>query len=412
MKHLAACLSACLLATIANAGEWPQFRGPHGLGVSAETGLPTSWSKTENIHWKVDLPGRGLSAPVVAGGRVYVTACTGGDQERLHVLCFDARTGKKLWHRQLWATGTTLCHPKTNMAAPTPVTDGQRVYALFATYDLVCLDISGDLVWYRALTRDYPTMGNNVGMASSPVLSRSCLVLALENAGESYALGIDKRTGKNRWQHERAREISWVTPLLIDNNGREEVLIQSPKEMTAFDPETGRLCWRHRESGLATIPSPASGAGLLFVPGPGILAVRPGGEGVAAKTVWKKAKLTTAFASPLYYQGRLYTLNNVGVLTCTEPATGNIVWQLRLKGPFSASPVAGDGKIYLVSETGTSTVVQAAAANTPADSKVAQAAKVLASNELGDTFLATPALADAALYLRSDKLLYCIKQKK
>jgi outer membrane protein assembly factor BamB len=401
MKSLAVCLSLFALLSPVSAGDWMQFRGPGGLGGSDETGLPLRWSKTENIHWKADLPGRGLSSPVVANGRVYVTACTGPDQERLHVLCFEAATGKKLWQRQLWATGTTLCHPKTNMAAPTPVTDGQRVYALFATCDLVCLDASGDLVWYRSLTRDYPTIGNNVGMAASPILSKSCLVLALENAGESYALGIDKLTGKNRWQLERSREISWVTPLLIDNNGRQEVLIQSPRELTAFDPETGRKRWSHPEQGLASIPSPAFGEGLVFVAGGGVQALRPGGEGAAAKTVWKKAKLTTAFASPLYYRGKLYTVNSVNVLTCSEPATGDVLWQLRLKGPFSASPVAADGKIYLVNESGSTAVVQAG-----------DTGKLLATNELADTFLATPALAGGAIYLRSDKTLYSIKAKK
>src|SRR5262249_3279700 len=152
------------------AADWPQFRGPGGTGISKETGLPVRWGAKENIRWKVDLPGRGLSNPVIAGGRVYVTACSGFEQTRLHVLCFDAATGKRLWGRQFWATGNTLCHNKTNMAAPSPVTDGKHVYALFATCDLFCLDKDGGLVWCRSLTRDYSTVGNNVGMASSPIL--------------------------------------------------------------------------------------------------------------------------------------------------------------------------------------------------------------------------------------------------
>src|SRR5262249_45411184 len=145
------------------AGDWTQFRGPGGAGVSDETGIPTTWSEKENIRWKADLPGRGLSNPVIAGGRVYVTACSGHEQQRLHVLCLDVRNGKKLWERQVWATGNTGCHEKTNMAAPTPATDGERVYALFATADLACFDKNGNLLWYRSLVGDYPTLTNQVG---------------------------------------------------------------------------------------------------------------------------------------------------------------------------------------------------------------------------------------------------------
>src|SRR5205085_8282456 len=143
----------------------------------------------------------------------------------LHVLCFDLADGKKLWERQFWATGTTLCHPKTNMAAPTPVTDGERLYALFATHDLVALDRNGGLLWFRSLTGDYPTVGNNVGMASSPVLWKDLLIVAVENPGESFGVAIDKRTGKNRWRVPRPRDIHGVTPLVIGNGGRAEAVV-------------------------------------------------------------------------------------------------------------------------------------------------------------------------------------------
>src|SRR5262249_15898453 len=214
------------------AEDSPQFRGKGGLGIS-EKPLPVHWDATENIRWKAALPGRGLSCPVIANGRVFVTACTGANQDRLHVLCFDTKTGKELWHRQLWATGNTLCHEKTCMAAPTPVTDGKRIIALFATADLVCYDIDGNLLWYRSLTGDYPTIGNNVGMAASPILHGDLLLLCLENAGASFAAGIDKHTGKNRWKIDRPRGINWVTPLLIQNAGKDAVLFQGPGELSA-----------------------------------------------------------------------------------------------------------------------------------------------------------------------------------
>jgi outer membrane protein assembly factor BamB len=401
MNRLLFVLTAALASSPAPAADWGQFRGPGGLGVSPETGLPVRWSATENVRWKVDLPGRGLSCPVVAGGRVYVTACTGFEQGRLHVLCFEAASGKKLWERQFWATGTTLCHAKTCMAAPTPAADGQRVYALFATNDLACLDRDGNLLWYRSLARDHPTLGNNVGMAASPILWQDLLILALENTGESFGLAVDKHTGKNRWKVERSRAISWASPAVIDHGGRPEVLFQGPQNVSAHDPATGRRLWTYTGKGLADIPTPVSGNGLVYLAAGGITALRPGTDAEPPRPVWQVGRLQPGFATPLLYRDRLYTVSSVGILSCAEASTGKLLWKERLEGPFSASPVVGDGKLYLVSEKGQTTVVR------PGDKP-----HVLATNELGETFLATPAIAGGALYLRSDEHLYCIAEKK
>src|SRR5947209_14943547 len=166
-KLLWALLTAGLLGCgLAWAGEWPQFRGPGGTAVSKEMDLPVKWSKTEGLRYRTALPGRGLSNPVIAGGRVYLTACSGYRERRLHVLCYDETTGKKLWERQFAATGNTTCNPSTSMAAPTPATDGKAVYALFACGDLAALDCDGALLWYRSLVGDYPQLTNQVGMAA------------------------------------------------------------------------------------------------------------------------------------------------------------------------------------------------------------------------------------------------------
>jgi outer membrane protein assembly factor BamB len=387
------------------AADAPQFRGPGGRGVSSEKGLPVEWSDQQNMRWKAELPGRGLSNPVIADGRVYVTAASGFEQKRLHVLCFDVKNGGRLWEREFAATGTTLCHPKTNMAAPTPVTDGRRVYALFATADLACLDKDGNLVWYRSLVGDYPTIGNNVGMAASPTLHKDTLIVVMENVGASFAAGIDVNTGANRWRVPRPRGIVWTTPLVIDNQGRPEVLIQSGGELVAHDPATGQQLWR-AGGGFNTISSPAFGDGMIFTPSGKFTALRPApGKDASGKetpgkepaTLWQNNKLSTGHSSPLYYQGLIYTVSARGVVNCAEPGTGKVLWTERLEGNFSASPLGADGKVYVASEEGATSVLEAGAA-----------AKVLAVNTLADTILASPVAAAGAIFLRSDKHLYCI----
>jgi outer membrane protein assembly factor BamB len=394
----AAILGVLLLGVAVQASDWPQFRGPCGAGVSDETSVPTRWGPTENIRWKAELPGRGLSSPVVARGRVYLTACTGTAQDRLHVLCFDAASGKRLWQRQFSATGNTLCHPRTCMAAPTPATDGERVYALFGSGDLVCLSDDGDLLWYRALVQDYPQVTNQVGMAASPVLYEDVLLLALETPGESFAAGLDKLTGRNRWKVTRPHDVNWVTPSLFDDHGRTEALFLSADELTAYDPRTGEKLWSYAQEGLSptpSVPSPALGDGLI-VTGAGV-ALRLGG-GEQPTVVWKSSKLRPAYASPLFYRGRLYAVNNTAILlNCFDLKDGEVLWQQRVKGPFSASPIAADGKVYLVNEEGVTTVLA-----------VGDRPRVLGTNRLGEAVLATPAIADSALFLRSDRHLFCI----
>jgi outer membrane protein assembly factor BamB len=390
-----------LCGSTARAGDWPQFRGAGGLGSSDDDALPLQWGPEKNVRWKATLPGRGVSCPVVARGRVYVTACSGFEQSRLHVLCFDQATGKQLWERQFWATGTTLCHEKTNMAAPTPVTDGEHVYALFATGDLAGLDAAGNLQWYRSLSRDYPSITNNVGIAASPVLWRDVLIVPMQNVTQSFAAGLDKLTGRNRWMVERARDISWVTPLVLQHAGQAEVLFQG-QDLTAHDAETGRKLWTYPGTGFSTLWSPVPGPDLVFTGGGQFAALRPGAGGAVPQLVWQTSKLRPLIATPVYYQGRVYAINSPNVLVCADGADGKVLWQQRLKeGTYWASPVAAAGRLYVVSEDGTTTVVQAG-----------DKAKVLAQNALGGSMLATPAISGGALFLRSDAHLYCIGEKK
>jgi outer membrane protein assembly factor BamB len=397
-------LTVCsaIITASAGAGDVPQFRGAGGLGVSDAKGLPIAWSEKDNLRWKAALPGRGLSGPVIAGGRVFVTACSGFNQTRLHVICFEQATGKKLWERQLWATGSTLCHPKTNMAGPTPVTDGARVFALFATGDLVCYDKDGDLLWYRSFVGDYPTVGNNVGMAASPVLVGDVLVVCLENVGESFAAGIDPRTGQNRWRVDRPRGINWVTPLVIQNKGKSEVLLQGPEDLTAYDPATGKKQWSLTGHTLSTIPSPTVGDGLLFVPGDKFLAVRPGSAATEPAVLWQSPKLRPGYSSPLYQKGRVYTVTHAGIVSAADAESGKVLWTYRLEGKYAASPLLAEGRLYLVSEEGTTTVLRDGGSD----------GESLGQSALKDTILASPVAAGDALFLRSDGYLYCIGDKK
>jgi outer membrane protein assembly factor BamB len=381
------------------AGDWPQFRGPNGSGVSQETGLPIEWAQDSNIRWKAPLPGQGHSNPVIAGGKVFVTASSGYQQRRLHVLCLDQASGKQLWHRQFQSTGSTLCHPKSNMAAPTPVTDGKAVYALFGTGDLAALDADGNLLWYRSLARDYPSRGNVNGMAASPVLWRDVLILPVDNIGDSFLAGVDVRTGENLWKTARPRDHNWASPLLVPQGERAQVVMSAIAGLSAYDVRSGKELWTCAGNGFSnTTSTPVLGDGLILVPNGTLVAVRPGTEKADPRVVWQASQLRPNVSSPLYYDKRVYTLNPPNVLACADATDGKLLWQQRLApGTYWSSPVAADGKIYAANDAGTTTVVRAGAEP-----------KILARNTLDDSIIATPAIADGCLFLRSDRYVYCV----
>jgi outer membrane protein assembly factor BamB len=253
------------------AADWPQFRGPNGSAVSNETGLPLGFTEKDGLRWKAELPGRGVSSPVVVGGKVFVTCTSGANGERLHVVAYDAGTGAKLWHRQFAATGPTFCHPDTCMAAPTPVADESGVYTLFACGDLAAFDHDGTLRWYRSFVGDYPTVSNQVGGAASPVLVKDRLVVPMDNAGESFVAAIDVKTGKNVWKTPRPRDVNWVTPAVRAAGGKTEILLPTMKDLIAYDADTGAKLWSAPVSA-AGIPSPTVVGDVLLFPGRGLFA--------------------------------------------------------------------------------------------------------------------------------------------
>lgn len=396
--------SAALLFTILpllTGADWLQFRGGDAGGTAANARLPTTWNAEsgEHIAWKAPLTGKGVSGPIIVSGRVYLTASSGFKQDRLHVFCFDAATGGEIWQRQFWATGRTLCHPTSAVAAPTPASDGQRIFAFYSSNDLACLDLEGNLLWYRGLSFDYPHAGNDVGMASSPVVVDDTVVVQIENQDDSFAAGLDVTTGETRWRHERQAGANWSSPVAVRSaDGKNNlVLISSSGKTTAHEPRSGKEVWTH-DAG-AGIPSVSARGDVVYLPGSTLKALRFTRGSFAVEDLWENNKLAPGNASPLVYKDHVYVLNKAGVLTCGSDKDGEIAWQVRLKGPFWSSPVIAGDHLYAFNQDGISQVV-----------RLGEKGEIVAENTLGENILGTPAIGDNALYVRTEKHLWRISQ--
>jgi len=391
-KILILFLAAC---TALHAGDWRQFRGPNGNGASDETAVPTALDNTNVLAWKINLPGEGLSSPIIVGDRVFVTCSSGQKQQRLHVICFSAVDGAKLWERQFWATGRTMCQEKTSVAANSPASDGTHIVATFSSSDVVCLDLDGNLLWFRGLGRDYPNASNSVGMSSSLAVAGGVVVAQVECESESFTAGLDVQTGVNRWKLDRPRRPNWTSPVVLRNGDREILALQSSKGITAVEPATGKTIWEYTD-GTSSIPSSAPGGGVLYVPSHGITAMDFTAVEGKPKQLWRAAQLRPGTASPVVLGEKLFALNDGGVLTCGETATGNRLWQLRLKGEFSATPVAAGKFLYCVNEKG---LVQVVDSTKPEG-------EVISELDLAEKILSTPAISRGAIYFRSDTRLW------
>ncbi len=397
-------LLALLLLPVAARADWPHFRGPTASGSVEAATPPIEWSADKNVAWTADLPGKGFSGPVVVGDDVFVTGSSGYDDDRLHVVCYSATDGKSRWHRQYWATGRTVTYePDMRVATPTPLATADRVYALWSSNDLACLDHDGNLIWFRGLTYDYPNAANSLGMASSPALADDTLVCQLETDDASFAIGLDAATGLNRWKIDRPRKANWSSPTILDGESGPLVLLQAGDGVTAVIPKTGEPAWKFAVGG-STISSVTPADGLLFVPADGVTAIRPPAPGSNPETLWNNKKLNCSFVSPVAYRGKVYAINGAGVLNCADAKTGELDWQLRLGGDYWATPAAADGRMYCPCKDGTVKVVDV----------TGEKGKMLAENALTDdkasaeSLVAPPALAANALYLRTDTKLFKI----
>jgi outer membrane protein assembly factor BamB len=442
------CFAAAGLAVLTDfpvtAQNWPQWRGPSGAAVSSESPLPTKWSAGENVAWKAPLAGLGTSSPIVWGDRVFVTSQIGetpvaagahpqlarddrslaeresplggrrsdprapGNVE-LVVEAFSRHTGSRIWEYRVQATGTfSEQHEKHNLATPTPVADGERVYAWFGNGQIVALDLQGRVVWSRHLGTEYSPIKTLWGHGSSPALYRDLVVLLCDHLGVSYLLALDKRTGKERWKVDRgAGRVSHSTPLVVAGPQGDELLVNSSERIDVYDPATGTLLWYAGGPRQTPIPSAVFHDGRIYMTrgyrNSDYMAIRPGGRGdvTASHIEWQSPGGGSYVSSILYYQGLLYMTNEVGVVTCADAKTGKHLWRHRVGGVFFASPVAGDGKVYLVSETGETFVLRAG-----------DKPEVLAQNDLGERFLASPAIANQRLFFRSDRTLIAVGQSQ
>ncbi|MBL8818749.1 MAG: PQQ-binding-like beta-propeller repeat protein [Planctomyces sp.] len=398
LLSLAACgmLSAHFAISQAGAGDWRQFRGNEANSVALDATLPTELSG-ETIAWKIELPGRGLSGPIVVGDRLYVSASSGYSQDRLHVLCFDVANGKKLWERQFQATGRTMCHEKMCNATPTMASDGERVIAFFSSNDLVCLNQDGDLQWYRGLGSEFPNASNSLGMSSSPIVIGSTAIVQVESDAEAFACGIDLETGVTKWQMDRPRAANWTSPSMFPATGDHPALalLQSSKGVTAVNPENGEVVWNF-ENGASTIPSATVIDGLVVIPSNGLTALKPGADGKSFEQVWNSGNLSPSTPSPVICNGMTITVNSAGAMSAGSIETGERIWQMRLKGPFSSTPISANGYVYLFNESGLAVVVK------PGSDK----GEIISELDLGETILCSPAAADGALYVRSDGHLW------
>jgi outer membrane protein assembly factor BamB len=429
---------------IAAADDWPQWRGPAGHGISPESELPTSWSEREGVAWKAPLAGTGASSPIVWGDRVFVTSQVGraavapGQHPRLAreepslagrespiggtrhdtdaprgaielvVEAFRRSDGTRLWDHRVEATGPfPELHEKHNLATPTPVTDGERVYAYFGSEGVYAYDFDGKPAWSRDIG-DIKSVG--LGVASSPVLWRDLLLLqADEDSGEaSFIVALDRRTGAEVWRKPRPVQASWTTPTLITGpDGKEQLLTSGNEHLIAYDPANGAEIWRTKGLDSNAIHTPLqAGSTVIFTAGYPkkiVLALELPKQGdltAAEPFAWTYDKGTAYVPSNLVYDGHLYLVSDSGLLTCLDAKTGKLIYEggrPAEQGRYTASPTVVDGAILLISRDGDASFV-----------KPGPQHEVLASTSLDEPVAASPAVAGGRLYVRGEQHLYAI----
>jgi len=465
---LAGLLAAASLVPIvfaADAPEWPRFRGPQGNPVSTGR-LPDAWSKTENVEWKAMIPGRGWSSPIVNGNRIFVTAATTDgpskkpqigtqysndyvaelqkqglsakeiddrvmardfelpDEVNLHyfLYCVDLRSGKIDWQRE-YHTGRPPGgrHRKNSFTSETPVTDGKLVYVYATSLGLWAYDLKGKLVWKTPL-ENYPMYGD-FGTGASPALAGNLLVVVNDNEKQQFIAAFDKKTGKQVWRTDRdlragtspaARRSGWSTPYVWSTPARTEIVTIGPGFAVSYDL-AGKELWRLAGMGGGPIPSPYAWGGVLLLnggSGGAIAAVKPGATGSfsvakgaepSEHVAWSIERAGTYLPTQLAYDGAIYSLTDAGIMSRYDVATGKLGYRSRIENgvAFTSSPWGNNGKVFCLNEEGKTFVIAAG-----------EKYELLRVNDLEEFALATPALVGDRLLLRTESLLYSIRQKR
>jgi outer membrane protein assembly factor BamB len=399
------------LAAAGRADNWPGWRGPHGDGHSAEKDLPLTWGRDDHVRWKVPLPDAGNSSPVVWGKRVFLTQATEKGTRRA-LLCFDRADGKLLWKRETVYGEKEPTHATNPYCSATPVTDGERVIVSFGSAGLVCYDLAGKELWRREVGKLHHIWGN----ASSPILHGGLAILWCGPGERQFLRAVDKRSGQTVWEHQEpggdfGRDPkdwigSWSTPIVVKVDGHEELILSVPRMVKGFDPKTGKELWSCAGLGRLVYTSPVYAQGIVVAMsgyhGPA-LAVRAGGKGDVTRThrLWHHvSRIPQRIGSPVIVGDHVYHLNEDGVVQCFELKTGKDVWhQERLGGTSWGSLVAADGRLYVTNQQGTTFVLAAG----PRFQR-------LASNPLGERVLASIAVSNGDLFIRSYRHLWCIRR--
>jgi outer membrane protein assembly factor BamB len=404
-------------ATAGGEGNWPSWRGEEGLGIVHEADLPTEWGREKNVLWRVELPERGNSTPIAWDHKVFLTQPVEGGKRRT-LMCFDGRDGNLLWHKGVDYATPEETHATNPFCSPSPVTDGERVYAWFGSAGMVSFDLEGNLLWHRKLG----PQDHMWGTGSSPILWKNLVIQNFGPGNNEFLIALDKATGDTVWKtpvpHEeeyRDRDRSellhgsWSTPIVIDNEGREELILHWPHWMASYDPATGREIWRCGGLGDLAYAIPTWGEGVLVCMGgyhgPEI-AIRPQGTGdLSENLLWREARSRLRLGAGVIFEGHLYCHDMQGLAECRELLTGKTLWRERLKGPgptgesWSSLVLSGD-RLYLPNQSGETFVFRAS-----------PEFELIAVNSLDEMTNSSLAVSKGRIFLRTHEALWCIGEK-
>ncbi len=409
---LTALITGIFAPSPAGAENWPCFRGATRQGISNEKNLPVEWSDANNIVWKTPIPGRGWSSPIVWGDRIYLTTAT-EEGTCLRLVRIARQAGTIVWDREILKQKAGHKHANNSYATSTPVTDGENVYVLAADGSIAAVSNEGDVVWTNREFKYY----SEHGLGVSPVLYKELVIIPFDWSSKeerevgwqkpwdkAFIWALDKNTGQVKWKAGRGQSrIAHVTPNILSEGGTEQLISPAGDVIQGFDLTTGERIWTAKTFGEGVVPSVVIGDGLIYqtsgFPKKILHTVHTGGKGDVTEThmAWETDKDVSTIPSMLYVKPYLYTLTEGGVVRCLKADTGEQLWKKRLPGRYSASPVFADGKIYFLSEQGRATVIEAG----PEFKRIAQ-------NDLKEKCVASIAISQGNIFIRTEKNLFCI----